>query len=177
MRRFIAVFALGCTGPGDDTDTSSTDTDIDTDIFVGSSDIVINEILSQNDANLADEEGEFDDWVELHNSGSETVDLSDWGIGDGIAADEDPWRFPTGTELEPGDFLLLWTDDDDGQGDNHTNFKLSSEGETLTLLNDADEVVDEVAFPALEADESWARSSAGSWEKDASPTPEADNNL
>ncbi len=44
-------------------------------------------------------------WIELHNRGGSTVDLSGWAFTDGIA-----FEFPAGTTLPPDGFLLLARD-------------------------------------------------------------------
>ena len=38
--------------------------------------VVINEFVAINDSGLRDNEGDFSDWLELHNYGTETVDLT-----------------------------------------------------------------------------------------------------
>lgn len=44
--------------------------------------IRINEILADNDKIIADSVGEFDDVVELYNSGNEPVNLFSWYLSD-----------------------------------------------------------------------------------------------
>ena len=44
--------------------------------------IRINEIMSSNSATIADEDGDYSDWIELYNSGKDTVDLQGWGLSD-----------------------------------------------------------------------------------------------
>jgi hypothetical protein len=68
--------------------------------------IVINELMSSNGNAVADEDGDFSDWVELYNAGLSAVDLAGWGLSD------DPdnpfrWVFPEVT-VEPGQHLLVW---------------------------------------------------------------------
>lgn len=67
----------------------------------------IQEWMASNQTTIADEDGDFEDWIELHNPGAEAVDLSDWGLSDDL---DNPfrWRFAPGTVLEPGGFLLVW---------------------------------------------------------------------
>lgn len=71
------------------------------------SDIRINEIMASNGSTIADEDGDFEDWIELFNSGAEAVDLSGWGLSDD---DDTPlrWTFPEGVILDSGDYLLIW---------------------------------------------------------------------
>lgn len=49
----------------------------------------LNEILSSNETTLADENGDFEDWIEIHNSGGEEVVLTH---ADGTLLDQSPER-------------------------------------------------------------------------------------
>lgn len=73
------------------------------------------------------------DAVELHNPGQEAVDLTGMGLTD---KPEEPskFTFPPGTKLPPGGYLVLHADDQSAEGELHTGFGLSEEGETLLLL-------------------------------------------
>ena len=62
-------------------------------------DLVINEIF-HTDFTDGDEE-----WLELKNRGSETVDLTGWRLGGGIG-----YEFPAGTTLAPGAYLVVARD-------------------------------------------------------------------
>ncbi|MEL7534472.1 MAG: CotH kinase family protein, partial [Bacteroidota bacterium] len=119
-------------------------------------DLVINEFLASNDAAIADQDGEYDDWIELYNNGSTNLDLS------GYALSDDPtelrkWEFPAGTEIEANSYLIIWADNDDEQDGLHAEFKLSSSGESLFLVDDSDVIIDEVTFLAQSADISYGR--------------------
>ena len=65
---------------------------------------------------------------------------------------ETPWIFPEGTELGLGQFLIVWADDGETQKDLHADFKLSADGETLTLLDPENEVVEKVVYSEFEPD-------------------------
>lgn len=67
----------------------------------------INEIMSSNGSTIADEDGDFEDWIELYNYGIEPVDLSSWGLSDN-PSNPMKWTFPQGTEIGPGEYLLVW---------------------------------------------------------------------
>jgi len=45
--------------------------------------IVISEFMASNDSTLADEDGDFSDWIEIHNQSSSTIDLAGWSLRDG----------------------------------------------------------------------------------------------
>src|SRR4030042_5136474 len=40
--------------------------------------VIINEVLASNDRHLADPQGQFDDWVELHNRGDAPGNWGGW---------------------------------------------------------------------------------------------------
>ena len=146
----------------------------DTDRFEGPA-VVINEVLASNQSTNPDSGGDFDDWFELYNPTDQPVDISGWKVTDGYG-DKIPFQIANGAVVEPGEFLLFWADDDTEQGVLHTNFKLSADGETLTLLTPDEYYVDEVTFGAQEPDVSWGRSpdGASAWSA-LTPTPEGPN--
>jgi len=118
--------------------------------------IAINEIMASNNESIADEVGDFDDWIELYNLTDESIDLSGYYLTDNVN-NLLKWEIPTGTILNANEYLIVWADENGSQGDYHANFKLSSSGETLMLLNSAIEIVDQVAFENLESDKGFAR--------------------
>ncbi len=102
--------------------------------------VIINEVMSSNSFTAADEDGDYEDWIELHNIGTETAELQGWFISDDY---ENPtrWEFPE-ISLAPGNFLLIWASGKnrtDPSGYLHTNFAISSAGEEI-ILTDPDGV-------------------------------------
>jgi len=73
--------------------------------------IHINEIMSSNTASVADEDGEFSDWLELYNSGSTPVDLADWGLSD-KKSNPFKWVFPA-VSMPPQSWLLIFASSKD----------------------------------------------------------------
>ena len=51
-------------------------------------------------------ENENSDWIEIYNSGSSTVDLSNWPLSDSENV-PDKWKFPQGTVISPDQYLSL----------------------------------------------------------------------
>ena len=49
--------------------------------------LFINEFLASNDTCCSDEEGEFDDWVELYNSSSNPIDVGGMYVADNLDDD------------------------------------------------------------------------------------------
>lgn len=69
--------------------------------------LMINEFMASNGNTLADEDGEFADWIELYNPGTTSVDLSGWGLSDN-ESDLFKWVFPEETTIAPQSHLLIW---------------------------------------------------------------------
>jgi len=83
------------------------------------------------------------------------------------------WKTITNITIEPDSFLIIWCDNDDEQGDNHTNFKLSGNGEFIGLINpDGETIIDSLTFAEQIADISYGRYPDGSeiWQL-MNPTP------
>ena len=57
--------------------------------------LFINEFMADNDNIVADEYGEYEDWIELYNSGQTSVDLGGMYLSDDL---DDPtnWMIPVG---------------------------------------------------------------------------------
>ena len=69
-------------------------------------DLVINEFMASNSSSLADEDGDFTDWVEIRNVSAGAVDLAGWYLTDD-AADLTKWQFPSVT-VNANDYLVLF---------------------------------------------------------------------
>lgn len=133
------------------------------------SSVVINEVMAVNGATLKDEDGEYSDWVELYNRGSEAVDLSGYGLSDD-QGNLLKWRFPQAV-LQPGQYLLVFlSGKDKAEGELHANFKLAGEGESLCFSDPGGALIQQVQFDLLKADQAWARDSGGNYAV-RTPTP------
>ena len=141
----------------------------------GPTTVLVNELLALNNSINTDENGEYEDWVELYNTGKEPVDLEGFGLTDDPDVDT-PWTFPAGNTIAPGSYVLVWCDDEDGDGPLHASFKLGGDGESVTLLDPGGNVIDFADFSDQVADVSWARHPDGgeTW-KSSKPTPLAPN--
>lgn len=136
--------------------------------------IAINELMASNDSTVSDEQGEFDDWVELYNTTAQSISLAGYYLSDDDS-ELDKWPLPNVT-IEPFGHVAFWLDDDEEQGEEHANFKLSADGEELILINPEGTVEDSVRFEALEADQSYGRVVDGSGEFSViSPTYNSSN--
>ena len=86
--------------------------------LVKSQKIAINEIMASNRSTITDEDGDFPDWIEIFNSGNDTVNLEGWGLSDDY---DNPfrWTFPR-VILEPSEYLLVWASGKDRRPDQNT---------------------------------------------------------
>ena len=124
--------------------------------------LVINEILTSNIASNADEDGMPQDWIELFNKGSVAINLSGFGLSDDTAI-LNKWVFPNVT-IGAGQYLLIWASDKNRTTPGnplHTNYKISSSGESITLSNSSGDVLDVVPATIIPTDISYGRSPNG----------------
>ncbi len=141
--------------------------------------VVINELLAVNDTTLADPQGKYDDWIELRNRTSETVDLTGRYLTDDP---EEPrkWAFPEGTTLPADGYLLVWADNDEKDTPGlHAGFKLPASGGQVFLVDtdaNLNLALDAVTFGAQTADRAYGRTAADpdAWSV-LDPTPGAAN--
>lgn len=98
--------------------------------------VQITELLPANKSNLLDSDGDFSDWIELCNVSGDACDLDGFYLSDN--SDEPlKWQFPS-VSLAPGERLVVFCSGKDRTGGElHTNFSISSAGETLYLTSPA----------------------------------------
>lgn len=131
-------------------------------LFAQTNRIFINEFMASNDHTVADELGEYDDWIEIYNDNDAAINLSGYYLTDDFS-DPFKWAFPD-TVIAGKGFLLIWTDGDSEQGNLHAPFKLNSTGEEIGLF-DGHSFIDSLQFDAQTHDISYGRMPDGgsSW--------------
>ena len=135
----------------------------------GAGPIRINELMSKNNATLADENGLTPDWIEVANIGPDAVNLYGYALArDARAANV--FRFPDLT-LEPGTCAVVFADSTPGESAVNAPFNLPSAGGSLLLFNRKGTEIDSVTFPALAADVAYARVGESAWEARETATP------
>lgn len=137
---------------------------------------LISEFMASNETTLADEDGEFTDWIEIYNPDDEELDLGGYFLTDDSVI-LNKWVFPP-TVLGAGEWLVVFASGKDRDvGELHTDFKLAAGGEYLALVDpDGATVVSDfgVKFPPQFEDESYGVGDFGVGYFD-SPTPGASN--
>ena len=97
--------------------------------------VFISEFMAVNDRTITDQDGDYSDWIEIHNAGTNAVNLNGWFLTD-KASQLTEWRFPD-TLMAPNGYLLVFASGKDRHvagAELHTNFKLSGDGEYLALV-------------------------------------------
>lgn len=148
-------------------------------------DPIISEFLAANKKNLADADGDYSDWIEIHNPDAAPVDLDGWYLTDS-AGNKDRWKFPA-VILPAGGYLVVHASGKNRRDPTkplHTNFSIEAEGEYLALVKpDGTTVTSEFApkFPVQYEDISYGLAQPAVAGQPArhgyfrSPTPGAQN--
>jgi len=131
--------------------------------------LVINGVLASNATVVRDPQGQYDDWIEIHNYGNTAVNVGGMYLTDDPAQPtmwQIPANNPAATTIASGGYLLIWADNDTADAGLHANFQLSANGEDLSLFAaDGRTLVDTFSFGEQRPDISYGR------------YPDAGNNL
>ncbi|MFA5669707.1 MAG: CotH kinase family protein [Balneolaceae bacterium] len=141
--------------------------------------IVINEFMASNKKTIADETGEFVDYIEVFNNGS-TLSLDGYYLTDNFQK-PDKWAFPD-TVLGSGEAMLIWADSDTTKGANHASFGLSKAGEEIAIFRKNQNefvLIDSVSFGPQESDQAYGRlpNGKGSFQILGAPSPGMANDI
>jgi hypothetical protein len=129
--------------------------------------VFINEWMAQNNNILTDPaDGQYEDWFELYNAGTNAIDLAGYFLTD-VLTNKTKFQITTNMAhvIPPGGFLLVWADNEAGQNtvlgvprpDLHVNFALSVGGEEIGLFAPDGTPIDTVTFGLQPADISLGR--------------------
>jgi hypothetical protein len=138
-------------------------------------DVLVNELMADNGSTAYDSNGENDDWIELYNTTASGIDLTGMYLSDD-PANLQKWLIPAGTSIVAHGVLIFWSDNDTEQSGLHTNFKLSTSGESVIISGNDGTIYDEVDFGVQTTDVSYARCPDGGTFTFTAPTFDALNN-
>lgn len=122
--------------------------------------VVINEFLASNTADMTDEAGQHEDWIELYNNTTSPLDLFGLYLTDDYS---NPLKFALpDVIIQPQSWLIIWADEDPSTTSYvHCNFKLSAAGEELMLSAADGTVLDSISFGIQDPDISMGRCANG----------------
>ena len=132
---------------------------------VQSANVQMAEIVASSTQYGLDENGVAQDYVLLRNISGADVDISGWYLSDNPQLPR-LWKFPSGVVVPAGGTLLVHCSGMnrlENPAHLHTSFRLSSEGETVTLSNANGQPVDSATYDLLRTDTAYIRGSDGSW--------------
>ena len=140
--------------------------------------LVINEIMASNQTTIADEDGDYPDWIEIHNAGDLPVNLAGYGLSDNY---NNPfnWVFPE-VVITPGQFLLVWASNKNRTNPDaplHTNYAISAGGEEVILTHPNGTRISEIPPTPMGSDISFGHQpdASGNLVFFSNPTPGASN--
>ena len=122
--------------------------------------VQLSELMASNNITLRDSDGEYSDWVELVNNGSESCDLSGWFLSDD-KTNLYKWTIPSLT-LRAGERTIVFCSGKDrSDGELHTSFALSREGGVLFLSTPLGVPADSFVYEAMEKEQVYRRTAFG----------------
>ncbi|NLH41465.1 MAG: hypothetical protein GX448_06460, partial [Planctomycetes bacterium] len=143
--------------------------------------LLINEVMASNSVSGKDAQGDYDDWIELHNPGAVAVDAGGLYLTDNPAQPtkwQIPANRPTLTVIPPKGYLVIWADGEPAETGLHAAFQLSADGDQVALFAaDGVTLIDRVEFSQQRTDVSYGRdpSLVDQWRYFGLPTPGAAN--
>jgi len=123
--------------------------------------VVINEFMAANTKTIKDEDGQYDDWIELYNPSASSVNLDGYYLSD-TSSQPAKWMFPVGTTIAGKARLLIWADGTSPPNPLrrlHASFRLNgTDGEMIGLYEkDGATTIDVIRFGQQAPDVSYGR--------------------
>ncbi len=139
--------------------------------------VELSEGMSGNTLYFPDENGQYHDYIELHNTSSSEVNLEGWYLSD--SSDKlKRWAFPNVT-LPAGGYLAVHCsgyDRTENVDHLHADFRLSGDGENVYLTRPDGQTVSIMEMPALNSDQAYSLLD-GVWSTELAPTPGRENSI
>ena len=142
--------------------------------------VVINEFSAANYSDVADSYGNYEDWIELYNTGASSVDLSGYHLSDDVTAPS-KWAFPAGATINANAYMRVWCSGRDVSVGTtfHTNFKITQTAGDNVVFSDASGAIIDTFIINIpnQVNQSWGRYPDGSasWYIFTDPTPGTSN--
>ena len=127
-------------------------------VVINNSKLYISEIMSNNKSTIKDFDNEYSDYIEIYNDYDYDINLSGYFLSDELTSNK-KWTFPN-IIIKSKEYLIVYTSKKDrcdlSSRECHTNFKLSSKGETVSLLDNNGKVISKVKYPETISDSSYS---------------------
>jgi hypothetical protein len=149
--------------------------------FAQHSNLYINEFMASNVLSYENNNGEYDDWIEIYNSSVSPIDLGGIYLTDNLEGTSH-WQIPSGqqvkTTVPSHGYLVLFADEMPGLGADHLGFKLNAANGQIVLLDtDNATILDNISYQQQFRDVSYGRfpDGGGQWMYLMKFTPGATN--
>ena len=146
--------------------------------FIKSDKLYINEIMVNNTYTHKDNDNKYSDYIEIYNGYNHSINLQGYHLSDS-EFETKKWTFPNIT-IKAKEYLIVYASNKDKCDlENricHTNFKLSSNGETVTLTDKTDNIINKFTYSKTTNDISYGFL-GGKYTLLNSPTPGTKNNV
>ncbi|BDS05200.1 hypothetical protein NT6N_02400 [Oceaniferula spumae] len=106
-------------------------------VYVNAAETVprINELVSNNDDGLNDEDGDASDWIELYNPNPFVIDAGKYRITDDPGLNS-TWQIPSVTAIPANGYLLIFASGKNRSGaELHTDFRLDADGDYIAITD------------------------------------------
>ena len=117
--------------------------------YVKKGKLYITSVLAKNDTLKEDNNGEYSDYIELYNGYSYQINLKNYHLSDN-EYETNKWTFPD-IVINPKEHLIIYATGNDtcdiASRVCHTNFKLNSTGETITLTDNTGNIINKFTYP------------------------------
>lgn len=119
---------------------------------------IITEFLADNESGLTDPDGDFSDWIEIHNPNPFAIEIGGWHLSDD-PADIQKFVIPA-QQIPANGYLVLFASDKDGA----VNFQLLKDGDYLALSDPEGNISQEFSptYPPQFDDVSYGAGNDGS---------------
>ena len=121
--------------------------------YIKTSNLYINEIVASNSYTIKDDDGEYSDYIEIYNNNDYDINLENYRLTDSIY-ESNKWFFPNIT-INAHEYMIIYASGKNKCKEKnmcHTNFKLNSEGETVSLIDNTGNIISKVSFNNLRND-------------------------
>ena len=117
--------------------------------YVKKGKLYISKIVTKNNTLQQDDNGEYSDYIELYNGYHYKINLNNYHLSDNEYS-TNKWKFPN-IEIGAKEHLIIYATGNDSCDIEkkicHTNFKLNSNGETLTLTDPSGNIINKFTYP------------------------------
>ena len=117
--------------------------------------LYINEIVPINNYTIKNSYGEYSDYIELYNGNDYDINLLGYRITDSLTNPR-KWEFPD-VSIKAHEYKIVYASSfNNCDNECHTNFKLSSDGETISLIDKTGNIISRITYPKMNNDMSYS---------------------